>query len=684
MALSAMCLMAQLCAQDNRALDPLRLELAQARHDSLRVRTLLAMAAEWLGTEPDSAFDCCMRAKAIADRTGRAEDAAEVEGWLGYLEEQRGHIKEALAHYRTSLAIAEQLHDQAGISVVLNNLAAIYKDQGHIDSALAAHRRSLTIRQERHDTLGIATSLNNIGLILYDQGRIPEALEHYTDALHLYEALHDADGTATVLHNLAGIYSDQGDNDQALGYFLQALSLDSALDDAYSMASTEDNIGLVLERKGEMDKALQHYQEALRLHERADDVRGMGYSLRNIAGIELRRGDAAMALAHATQSLDRMSTSDDKRGQASALCMVGLALEASGRRREAIERGSEALILARELGYPLALRDAAQLLGRLYRSQQRWREALEMQDLYSTMRDSLHNEDARRSAIREQFKYAYEKKEAALKAEQRQQELLARERSQKEKNRRNILLLGSASLLLLAIGLLSRLRYMRRSRAAIQKERDVSDSLLHNILPDEVATELKQKGHADARHFDRATILFTDFKDFTSLAESLSPADLVEELNACFEAFDRIITTRGIEKIKTIGDAYMAAGGLPDPKTSSPTDVVLAALEMQAFMIARKNERDAQGLPGFEMRVGIHTGSVVAGIVGVKKFAYDIWGDTVNIASRMESSGEIGQVNISENTYSLVNHEKGLVFTARGKVQAKGKGAMEMYFVQRG
>ena len=238
----------------------------------------------------------------------------------------------------------------------------------------------------------------------------------------------------------------------------------------------------------------------------------------------------------------------------------------------------------------------------------------------------------------------------------------------------------------------------------LREEKKRSDDLLLNILPEEVAEELKAKGHADAKHFDNVTILFTDFKGFTEASEKLSPQDLLEELNTCFKAFDGIITARGIEKIKTIGDAYMCAGGLPVPASSTPAGVVQAALEMQAFMIARKKERDAQGKPSFEMRVGIHTGPVVAGIVGVKKFAYDIWGDTVNTASRMESSGEVGQMNISESTYALVkavvvpedavasthrvDPENGEVtrpaftFSPRGKVQAKGKGEMEMYFVQ--
>ncbi len=224
---------------------------------------------------------------------------------------------------------------------------------------------------------------------------------------------------------------------------------------------------------------------------------------------------------------------------------------------------------------------------------------------------------------------------------------------------------------------------VKERTAQLRAEKERSDELLLNILPYEVAEELKDTGKAAAKHFDQATVLFTDFSGFTQLSERVSPQELVAELNACFKEFDEVLATYHIEKIKTIGDAYMAAGGLPDPQHGSPRDVVLAALDMQACMVRHKAERDAFGKPFFEMRVGIHTGPVVAGIVGVKKFQYDIWGDTVNTASRMESSGQVGRVNISEATYLLLKNEPGLHFTPRGKVQAKGKGEMEMYFVER-
>ncbi len=214
----------------------------------------------------------------------------------------------------------------------------------------------------------------------------------------------------------------------------------------------------------------------------------------------------------------------------------------------------------------------------------------------------------------------------------------------------------------------------------VEKQRQRSDQLLLNILPEEVAEELKAKGYADARQFDEVTVLFTDFKGFTNISEKLTPSELVEEIHTCFKAFDQIITKHNVEKIKTIGDSYMCAGGLPVANKTNASDVVHAALEIQKFMLQHLQERKEEGKETFEIRIGINTGPVVAGIVGVKKFAYDIWGDTVNTASRMESSGETGKINISNSTYELIKNQFKCV--ARGKVQAKNKGEIEMYFVE--
>ncbi len=222
-------------------------------------------------------------------------------------------------------------------------------------------------------------------------------------------------------------------------------------------------------------------------------------------------------------------------------------------------------------------------------------------------------------------------------------------------------------------------RQLAEKNRLIEEERKRSDELLLNILPAPIATELKEKGKATARRYEQVTILFADFRNFTKVAEQLSPEQLVAEIDYIFKGFDYIIGQYDdIEKIKTIGDAYMCASGL-DERKRFPLNIVKAALEMQEFLAELAEQRRAKGLPWFEARIGLHTGPVVAGVVGVRKFAYDIWGDTVNIAARMESASEPGKVNISETTYRLVKYS--FECTYRGKVEVKNKGQLDMYYV---
>jgi adenylate cyclase len=272
--------------------------------------------------------------------------------------------------------------------------------------------------------------------------------------------------------------------------------------------------------------------------------------------------------------------------------------------------------------------------------------------------------------------------EAKLEAEKQKNEVQARNKF--------LQLSGLVALffLLLSILLFGRFQAKKRSEKTlagknktIEEERLRNEELLLNILPKSIVEELKTHGKAKARRFDQVTVLFSDFVNFTRIAEQLTPEELVEELDKCFKAFDHIIKQYpDIEKIKTIGDAYMCASGLSERK-GLPNNLVQAALDMQSYLNEYKELRIKQGKPFFEARIGLHTGPVVAGVVGDIKFAYDIWGDTVNLASRIESNSEAGQVNISQDTYNLIRYRYDCDY--RGKMPAKNKGEVDMYFVNK-
>lgn len=214
----------------------------------------------------------------------------------------------------------------------------------------------------------------------------------------------------------------------------------------------------------------------------------------------------------------------------------------------------------------------------------------------------------------------------------------------------------------------------------VEQERKNSDSLLENVLPPVIARELKDKGRVVPRKHESVTILFTDFKAFTKEAERMPAEELLEDLDAVFEQFDQVCTKYGIEKLKTIGDSYMAAGGLTNQNPAHPIDVCLAAIDIMDF-VKQVNivRRDITGGSFWQMRIGIHTGPVIAGIIGRTRFAYDIWGDAVNVASRMESASEPGRINISAATHEHVQY----FFQSehRGDIPVKNHGPMSMYYL---
>lgn len=518
---------------------------------------------------------------------------------------------------------------------------------GQTDVLLKELKDLVVKRRQLLDTTAVVNVLLDLGRIAIQLGQFESAQKHLHDAMYL----------AQVTGNCGSVLLGKAELAMLAGLSNNIPKADSLFNEVFSNAENCSYVGVLLNASFSLRKAI--FLTSQKLYDEADaafaetdqlltkseypELKGVVYAYRGNNWLQAERLELA---------------------EKSALKGLRFSKETERIRLEK---------LCHEILYKTSSR------------RNRWKQATEHLQRLEEIEDIIDDRNAADALARLEMQIVFQQKEIAdslaFANETLQLELAQEKRLQEEKRRRYFWLGIGLIAIIFAFSLYFRLKQSRKSKVAIEKEKKRSDELLLNILPSDVADELKEKGEFEARLIEEATVLFTDFKGFTAMSEKLSPKDLVKDLNECFSAFDHIMHKHRIEKIKTIGDAYMAAGGLPSPDPQHARNVVEAAFELCEFVELGKQRKIAQGLPFFEIRVGIHTGPVVAGIVGIKKFQYDIWGDTVNTASRMESSGEVGKVNISEITYQQLKNSKDLKFESRGKIQAKGKGEMDMYFV---
>lgn len=568
---------------------------------------------------------------------------------------------------------AKRIDYKTGLGLAYGTLGSASKKKGNYAAAIDYFQKSIDIWLAKNDSMGLGSTYANLGEVYRLKADYPEALKYFLLSLRIDEALKYETGIAYAYNYLGATYQDLGDNTKALENYAAALEIRLRLGQEDGIAGGYNNIGTIYAAEGKFAEALENYKASLAIKEKIDDQYGMTNSYINIGDVYHQQGDHQEAMKYFSLALKLQMELEDQEGMAATyLAMAGSRI-ASGQYADASSLLSKVVSISKEIGSLYYLRDGYATFAHLDSITGNDKQGLEHYKLYVAARDSITNEENTRKLVETQMQYDFDKKESLAKAAQDQKDFLAQKAMQKQKIVRNGFMGGFAVVLLFAGVLLSQ-------RNKIKQGKKRSDELLLNILPAEVAEELKAKGSAQAKHIDLVTVLFTDIIGFTEISSRMSAGDLVDEINACFSAFDRIIQEHGIEKIKTIGDSYMAAGGLPTPNTTHAVDVVKAALAMQRFMKEREAARMAKGQTYFEIRLGVHTGPVVAGIVGVKKFQYDIWGDTVNTASGIESAGQAGMVNISHTTYEYVRDT--FTCTPRGHIYMKGKGEVEMYFVE--
>ncbi len=541
------------------------------------------------------------------------------------------------------------------------------------DSAIYYYKEGLKLSQEMKNDSFAAKCFYRMGILNLNAGDYQEAIGNLYNALNIFERNGDKSRTIRCLQYLSMAYNEQGMYDKATDFAKRSLDISRSIADKDYIATGLANLGSIFYAQHDDDKALDYFQQALSTMEEINDKLGITDALNNVALIYEEQKNLGKALEFHLRSLALEKEIGDSRYLAASYHNIGLVYKDMLKYPAAIAYMDSSIILAKEGDDKFFLKESYNALAELYSNTGKYQLAYQTHLKFSELNDTLMNAENKRQFAEMNTKYETEKKDNQINLLNKDSQILD-EKIRKQEIVRNSFMGGFAVVLLFA-------GVFFNQRNKIKKGKQRSDELLLNILPEEVADELKEKGSAAAKQFDDVTVMFTDIKDFTRISETLSPTTLVHEIHTCFKTFDDIISKHNIEKIKTIGDAYMCAGGLPVVNTTHATDVVKAAMEIRDFMTQRNTLPDPSGQnPGFEIRIGIHTGPVVAGIVGTKKFAYDIWGDTVNIAARMESSGEAGKINISSSTFDLVKDQ--FKCTYRGKIQAKNKGEIDMYFVE--
>ena len=564
---------------------------------------------------------------------------------------------------------------------VADSLQRIYKEDSLEGAAKLELLRNLAFNEIRDIKLGLqyADELINLSKLQGNDlylfrgyflrgnhkrllGDLEEALDAYFKSGEAARKANFIKGEGSTYGAVADIYSVSNNHANARLYYNKAIATLRQADDTIALASAISNAGDEFLNTGMYDSALLYFRESESIFEKVNYSIGIAYSLGNIGMVYANTGKNILAEKNINEAIRMLEVAEDYYPICVYLISMSDIYLQKGDETSALNYALRSLKLAEQYSLKDQISDAHLKLSELYEKAGDRNESFRHYKNHIAYRDSVND-------IKTVQKMADLRTDYEVSQKQTEVDLL----NQKRRNQR-IMVISLFIILGLTIVLLGTLYWYYRT---ISREKKRSESLLLNILPAETAKELKIKGKVDAVKFDQVTVLFTDFVQFTRVAEQVEPEQLVMSIDYYFKGFDVIATKHGLEKIKTVGDSYMCACGLPTINPMHATNVINAAKEMIDLV---RNELNAlDGLSHFEIRIGIHTGPVVAGIVGIKKWQYDIWGDTVNIASRMESNSEPGKINVSANTYELIKDEFDCEY--RGEIEVKNRGLMKMYFV---
>ncbi|MBX7154844.1 MAG: adenylate/guanylate cyclase domain-containing protein [Candidatus Kapaibacterium sp.] len=597
----------------------------------------------------NTALEQAEQVLAVAEEYGTDDIKPKALNLIGNVYNKFGDYAKTLEYYNKALSIHQALGDDSGVARVTGNIGLVYMNLDDYSMALECMSKALSVHEALGDISFAASVTGNIGIVYYNLGDYDKAIEYFNKALSAHKAVGAQSSLARVRANIGSIYKELGDYNKALEYMLQALAEQEALGEQSGMAGVTGNIGNVYSDIGDYDKALEYYGKALSAHEALGEQSGIAHVTGNIGNVYKQLGDYNKALEYMFKALSVHEALGEESGVALVAGNIGGLYAIPEFDSYSTTKAEEYLLKAIALGIKIEAKaivvDFYNYLADLYESQGRWKElAVQLRKYIEAARELNMVEVKKQEAIREHQ------------------------------------------------------RIIELAKATADAKMNATTTLLHRVLPVSIANRIINDEQQIADYFPNVSILFADIKGFTTISSAMPAQVVLQFLGYVFSDFDRIIKKHGCEKIKTIGDGYMAIAGAPVECSDHAQRITSAAFEMiESLSIPDELKNYFDGYGHLSIRVGIHCGPVVAGVVGEDRFIYDVFSDAVNTASRMESHGEAGRIHVSEEfvraltptqTHDSVSFPTGeggdgVVVIPRGEIEIKGKGMMRTYFLER-
>jgi len=625
-----------------------------------RIEALLYLADKLTEEEPQKAYTLAQEAFELTEGSDHVPEHIDAINTLGYITLFLHDFEASINYFQSAYTLSIENEDDIGAAFSKNGYGLIWMTIDDYTNALKNFEKALELFELHDHTQGKAYVLNNIGTVYESLGSYNESLDHYLKALRLHEEVENLEEIAVTYNNIASINTKLGNQEDAFKYYLQSLEINEVLNKKNAIADLLNNLGSFFYQFGYADEALSYFNASLELSESIESDSKMATSYANIALVYEVYNDYDRAFENYSTALSLYEHVQDAEGMISVQNNLGTLYNKLEEYETALQYHQAALNLSKEVQYKDGLKSSLQNIANDYQMLGDYQNANRYLILYTQLKDALQNDEVAAKFAESQTLYETEKKNEQI--EVQQQEIAERER----RARILVMIISAITAFLLIIAGLAIL---------IAKERAKSEKLLLNILPKKIATTLKKTGKAESESFENVTVYFSDIVGFTNASSGLDPAYLISELNDMFTLFDDIMEYHQCERIKTIGDAYMAVCGMPNPNENHAENIIKASRDILAALSKRNDSSEIQ----WRIRIGIHSGKVTGGVVGIKKYIYDVFGDTINTASRMESNSEAMRINVSERTYDITNST--FQFIKREPMEIKGKGMFQMYFL---